>query len=97
MPYETWRTVDAPLTDSRILAMEAGDPVHLIIWPTSIPGTMYVIERQRKCYLTVIGQFPTGDGKIHWHFMDHNSAQWEALTVDDGLAHAATLTRKALI
>ncbi len=95
MTYEAWRTVDAPLTDSRIMAMAEGKPVHLIIWPTSQAGTMYVIERQAKLFLTVIGVFPEGQGMRRWHFMDHAGAQWEALTKDDGLAHAATLTRKA--
>ena len=39
MTYEPWRTVEAPLTDSRILAMEAGEPVHLILWPNTSTGT----------------------------------------------------------
>ena len=91
--FEPWRTVDAPLTDERIMAMVEGKPVHLILWPGSRPGTRYVIERQGRMWLTVSGMFPTGDGRLRWQFMDHTGMQWEALTADTGTAHAATLMR----
>lgn len=95
MTYETWRTVDAPLTDSRIKAMTEGEPVHLILWPGTAPSTRYVIERSGKCYLTLVRKVPN-EGTLHWVFMDHNGAMWDALTKDDGMAHAATLTRRNL-
>lgn len=94
MTYESWRTVEAPLTDSRIRAIEAGHPVHLIIWPTSQPGTNYVLNADGTAYFTVTGSNPYGDGRRHWHFKDHNLDTWEALTIDDGQAHATVLTRK---
>lgn len=97
MPYESWRTVDAPLTDSRITAMANGEDVHLILWPNSEPGTRYVIERSGRCYLSLIGKRDTADGRREWKFLDHNGSTWIALTKQDHAAHVATLTRKALI
>lgn len=97
MTYEPWRTVEAPLTDSRILAMEAGEPVHLILWPNTNTGTRYVIEPTGRCYLTLTGRRDTADGWREWKFLDHHGATWIALTKPDHSAHVATLTRKNLV
>lgn len=94
--YDTWR-VDAPLSDSRIMAMANGEPVSLILWPNSKPGTRYVIERTGAYYLTLTERRDTADGKQQWTFLDHNGSTWHALTKRDHTAHVATLTRKALI
>lgn len=94
--FDTWRTVDAPLTNSRILAMVDGEPVHLILWPNSEPGTRYVIERSGRCYLHLIEKRDTEDGRREWKFIDHNGSTWIALTKQDHAAHVATLTRKGM-
>lgn len=96
MTYQTWR-VDAPLTDSRIMAMANGEPVSLILWPNSQPGTRYVIERSGTYYLELIGRRETADGKQQWTFLDQHGSTWNALTKRDHTAHVATLTRKALV
>lgn len=95
MTYETWRTVDAPLTDSRIKAMDAGEAVHLILWPGTAPSTRYVIEQSGQRYLMLVRKVPN-EGHLHWVFLDHNGSVWDAHTKDDGLAHATTLTRRNL-
>lgn len=91
--YDTWR-VDAPLSDERIMAMANGQPVHLILWPNSEPGSRYVIERSGRCYLHLTGKRETADGMREWKFIDHNGSTWIALTKLDHAAHVATLTRK---
>jgi len=91
MPYDSWRTVDAPLNESRIAAMKAGEPVHLIIWPTSRPGTRYYFDADGNNWMTVTVSLPTPDGRQRWTFMDNEGRLWDALTIADGQAHAATL------
>ncbi len=96
MTYDTWRTVGVPLSEERITAMLAGEPVHLIIWPGTDVGTRYVIESGGRYHLTLKTKRDVS-GYTRWAFADQDGAAWHALTKADGMAHAATLTRRELV